>query len=603
MKKKNQSLKVICAILMIVGAVIGQFGNMTVKAANTLETNQGIIHFQEGEASIAIRGNQGQSLVGKHIILHKLFEAENAAGGESINYTLNETYAEVLKTVVGEKIRKSAEDVTEYEIIDYMQSLNNYITEGADAEQTLESSYSDYRYFMEDVLAEIHDRHISSVEIIVTNTKKDNSIEIKGLAYGYYMAEDVTEAAGEYMSVSLSMLTTANPEAYVNVKADYPMVSKKIQEDDNRDSIGEDGWNDIGDYEIGQDIPYRYQSNIPNINGYHTYYYTWHDVMDEALTLQEDSIQIVISGTLGTEEKIYQLSANEYQLIKNKENETFQIEIKDIKAIVDREFDQFNERKENIYGQVVTLTYIAALNDKAAEKTGRPGFENSVRLEFSNNPNSTGEGETGFTPWDTVVCFTYKLNGIKVNNYGTKLEGAVFRLYYDEACTDEVYLKQISDGYCVMHEDSWAGNRPTGATSMTSDVNGVFNIYGLDGGTYYLKEESAPDGYRQILEPIAIQITPILPEERNSYVSGEGSEDGILQLSAEARIITFIDGEQKEEDVLLGTNAENGSLNLSVVNEIGKKLPVTGSYLMPVFIGTGILFMGIALRKERKKNA
>ena len=29
---------------------------------------------------------------------------------------------------------------------------------------------------------------------------------------------------------------------------------------------------DIGDYEIGQTVPYKYESNIPNMNGYKTYY-------------------------------------------------------------------------------------------------------------------------------------------------------------------------------------------------------------------------------------------------------------------------------------------------------------------------------------------
>ena len=45
-------------------------------------------------------------------------------------------------------------------------------------------------------------------------------------------------------------------------------------------------------------------------------------------------------------------------------------------------------------GQTVTLTYNATLNDKAAENTGRPGFENDVRLEFSNDADSEGEGKT-----------------------------------------------------------------------------------------------------------------------------------------------------------------------------------------------------------------
>ena len=74
--------------------------------------------------------------------------------------------------------------------------------------------------------------------------------------------------------------------------------------------------------------------------------------------------------------------------------ETFKVEIQDIKAIVDREFDQKNDLNENVYGQKVILRYNATLNDKAAEDTGRPGFENDVRLEFSNNPDHDGDGTT-----------------------------------------------------------------------------------------------------------------------------------------------------------------------------------------------------------------
>ena len=64
----------------------------------------------------------------------------------------------------------------------------------------------------------------------------------------------------------------------------------------------------------------------------------------------------------------------------------------------------------------IVLTYQATLNEKAAKNTGRPGFENDVRLEFSNDPDSAVRGSTGYTPWDTVVCFTYKINALKSNN-------------------------------------------------------------------------------------------------------------------------------------------------------------------------------------------
>lgn len=597
-------MKHFLAIMLIVIAVFGQAnGVLEVQAVLPVgKTDQGIVEFSAGDARIEVRGNEGQTLVGKTFYLHQLFEAENSEDLQSINYTINERYEDVLKEVVGKRIGKDASEVTEYEVIDYMQSLNSYVVEGAQAEQTVESSYSEYRYFVEELCEAIYNAGILGSEIRVLDTKADNSIEIRGLEYGYYMVQDATVVEGDHTAVSMSMLGTTNPEAVMNIKSDYPSVTKKILEDDNRESVGNNGWNDIGDYEIGQDVPFRYESNIPNMNGYDTYYYAWHDVMDEALTLQEDSIQIVITGSIDSVEKEYKLAPDEFQLLTNVEGETFVIEVADIKAIVDREFDQINERKENIYDQKVVVTYAATLNEKAALNPGRPGFENEVRLEFSNDPTYSGEGVTGYTPWDTVVCFTYQMNGSKVDNYGKELSGAVFRLYYDEECTNEVYVKEIPEGYCIMNQDSWTGESPENAVSIESAKDGSFYVYGLDSGTYYLKEISAPEGYRELLDPIKIEITSVFPSERNNYIKGTAAEDGILDLIANAHITTFTNGKENAEDVVLNTDAENGNLNLSVVNEAGKKLPITGSYLMPVFVIAGVLFMCLSVRKGRRKH-
>lgn len=51
-------------------------------------------------------------------------------------------------------------------------------------------------------------------------------------------------------------------------------------------------------------------------------------------------------------------------------------------------------------------------------------------------------------------------------------------------------------------ERSWS----TGGRGFTPPF--YFIIYGLDGGEYWLKETAAPTGYRQILDPIKITITP-----------------------------------------------------------------------------------------------
>lgn len=610
---KNKIIKVMCiSICMTMLFVSGGVGTTKVLASretetkncDSVETPTGTADFERGNASITIRGNGGQSLRGKIFRIYQLFRAENASGGESIQYTLNPNYEKSVKIVVGKALNKNATQVTEYEVIDYIQSLNNNQIEGADAEQRLEGSYSSYRYFVEKLRNQIVEDQVETDVVTVTETRKDNSIVIGGLDYGYYMADEISSVNGSHASSSLCIVTTANPDADMNVKSDYPSVTKKIQEDDKRESIGNDGWNDIADYEIGQTVPYRYESNIPNINGYNTYYYAWHDRMDEELTFHEDSVNITIYATSSSQSKYYTLGRDEFQVFTNPGNEeTFKIEIKDLKLIVDREFDRKNAMNENVYGQKVVLTYEATLNEKAVEDTGRPGFENDVRLEFSNDPDSNGEGSTGYTPWDTVVCFTYKLNGLKTNDQGTKLEGAKFRLYSDEGLKNEVYVKKIASGYCVINRDLAGNTVPKEAVEMESDQSGNFVIFGLDSGTYYLKETEAPTGYRRLLDPIVLELKAIFTEGRNSYMKGDGGTEKILKkLEANVYIKEFLGGALEERHTALVTDNKDGAVNLNIINTAGKKLPVTGSSAMLFLAGTGIFLLASSIIYRHRKS-
>lgn len=613
MKKKTLKMFMALAMSTIVamGGVTSSIGSLQVQAAETrttVNTPNGVADFGRGDASITIQGNEGQTLAGKKFNVYQLFDAENAVGGESINYTFNEPYEDSLKTVVGEKLGKDAAKVTEYEVIDYIQSLNNNQVEGSQTEQNVEGSYSEFRYFVEELRDQIVKDQVAADVVLATETKEDNSIEISGLEYGYYVVDEVSDVEGTHSAASMCIVNTANPKADVNIKSDYPKVIKKIQEDDNKDEIGNDGWNDIGDYEIGQTVPYKFESNIPNINGYDTYYYAWHDVMDEALTFDPDSVTIQIQ----TEDKMYELAKEEFQVITNPGNgETFKVEVQDIKAIVDREFNKKNDLDENVYGQKVVLRYDATLNDKAAEDTGRPGFENDVRLEFSNNPDGDGDGDTGYTPWDTVVCFTYKINILKTNDHNLQLEGAKFRLYSDPELKHEVYVKKTENGYNVINRDSvggtdhTGGEQPADAVEMVSNAEGTFIIYGLDSGTYYLKETKAPTGYRPLLDPIVLNLKATFTDDRNDYIKGDGATDKTLQnLETTAHIKEFLNGAYKETDVDLTTDVEEGSSNLTVINAVGKKLPITGSSVALIMLvaGTALVAGAFVYGKHSKKE-
>lgn len=578
-------------------------------AIKEVNTSTGVANFGRGNAKITINGNgAAQSLVGKKFNVYKLFDAVNSKNLESINYTLNPEYAQAIKNIVGVKLNKAPSTVTEYEVIDYIQSLNTNKVEGAHANQVLEGRYSNFRYFIEELRNEIVRLGIKSDVVNVTSVKPDNSIDISGLDFGYYIVDEVSNVQGSHSASSLCIVNTANPDATVQIKSDYPTVTKKMQEDD-----GNVGWNDIGDYEIGQTIPYKFTSNIPDINGYDTYYYAWHDRMDEALTFKKDSVSIVIRGNMGNTTKEYTLSPDEFNIVENPSADTtFKVVVSDMKHIVDREFNNKNNLNHNLYGQEVELRYNATLNDRAADNTGRPGFENDVKLEFSNDPDNSGAGSssTGETPWDTVVAFTYKINGVKVNDHNATLEGAKFRLYSDRDLQNEVYVKKSPNGYVVINRDSLGGTDhvggtvPQNAVEMVSDANGVFNIIGLDQGTYWLKETTAPDGYRPLLDPIEINVVPTFVQNRDFYVKGDGATDkALVSLEATALVRDFWEGLFHDNTLTLGTDVGAGSMNLTVVNKVGSKLPITGSGATLALIGLGSTMMaGSLVLSRRKKN-
>ena len=632
-KAKRRKKKSVCiitgAVMMagVMGAVLPERSREHIYAAEAAGTESreytthgGTAVLGTGPASITVNGNEGQTLAGKRFYVYKLFFAENSRDGESVNYTFNPLYEQEMKNVTARALSKDGKrvqpaEVTEYMVIDYIQTLNNDVKEGAQARQILEGRYSLFRYFVEDVRDEIVDLNIQPDVVNVRDVRSDQTVRMTGLDYGYYIVDEVSWVEGIHAAASLCMVSTANPAAAVTVKSDYPSVIKKIREDDeHKDITDAENWNDIGDFEIGQTVPYKFSSNIPDMNGYDTYYYAWHDVMDEALTLQQDSVRIVIQGRMGGTEKAYTLKKSEFTLVMNPagSSDTFQVAVADIKAITDREFNQTGEDGHNTYGQSVTLTFDATLNDLAAEKTGRPGFENDVRLEFSNNADSDGTGSTGYTPWDTVVCFTYKLNAEKLNDHGKTLAGAKFRLYSDENCEQEVYVKAGYDGYVVINRDSTGGDDHTGgekpaeAVEMISGENGLFTVYGLDGGTYYLKETKAPDGYRALLDPIELKISPVYTKERDSYIKGDGASDAVLQkLEAGAHIKSFYNGLTREEDQKLETDEETGNTNLTVINNTGTKLPVTGTHTVLILFtaGAGLMILGVVkIRKGQEKK-
>lgn len=569
MKKKNIIKKIAIAStlqLSLGGCILNALNTYPICAYENINTVNGIVDYNNGQAKIRILPNGNQSLVSKQFAVYKLFQAQ--ISNTSINYFYNEEYKDVIEDVVSNRLNKDS--ISEYEVIDYIQSLENHS--------------SSLRELIEQIRDQLVSQGYSSDTFTVTNTLEDGSIEIQGLQPGYYMIDEITSVQDTHSAASLILLDTADDSCDIQIKSDYPSIIKKIEEDDLNI-----GWNDIGDYEIGQSIPYKYETYIPDIKAYNTYKMIFHDIMDEALTFDSDSVQIQISDS----EKTYTVPSNQYSIVENTDNESFIVQISDIKSIIDQHFS-------NGYGQKVLFTYNAYLNEKAKDRSGRAGFENKVALEFSNNPDTDGTNDTGMTPWDSVVCFTYQINAVKTNEENQSLQGAKFRLYRDENGTQVIKLKKVENVYVVMNEDYLSNAE---SDEMISDENGLFNISGLDQGTYYLKETQAPDGYRKIQDSIKIVITPEFTTDRNSYYENQGASDQVLEtLSANCEIKQFLNGLLNSGSKALQTDVQTGSIQLKIVNQTGSKLPVTGSSMTLILLAGGSLLMIAGLYNLRKQK-
>lgn len=146
----NRVKKTIASLLVVSTAFSGALATASLAAPDSNIITS--VNAKE-QGHITIRANVGdngevQSLAGKKFNVYKIFSAENSAGMESINYTMNPAYEKALKKVTGKD--------TEYSIIDYIQTINsNTVINNVEAPQLNESRYSNFRYFIENLRNEI----------------------------------------------------------------------------------------------------------------------------------------------------------------------------------------------------------------------------------------------------------------------------------------------------------------------------------------------------------------------------------------------------------------------------------------------------------------
>ena len=348
-----------------------------------------------------------------------------------------------------------------------------------------------------------------------------NALTIPEAKAGYYLFVDTTDFSKDdsYHSYNsfLLMVTKGNWNVPITPKAEKPTVEKKVY--DNPDGTSTGGFGSSADHAINEKFQFQLTATLPDSTNraydyYDKYSVIFHDTLSEGITYdKDDELDSVVIKSNGNTYNITDSSKYTIDTTDLESQNSFVVNI-DVKACAkDAGFDLNN-------GATITVTYTAHLNDKAYVNTagGSTSNINKVYLTYSNNPKD--ESSIGKTPESTpVYVYTYQLNNTKHQDTekGPALEGACFRLYSDEACTDqsEVQLYQ-KDGFYYPIKDVLGKE----AVEMKSAANGTFNVKGLDAGTYYLKEITPPDGYSACK---VIPVTIKADHSRNDPVNLEGS--------------------------------------------------------------------------------
>ena len=348
-----------------------------------------------------------------------------------------------------------------------------------------------------------------------------NALTIPEAKAGYYLFVDTTDFSKDdsYHSYNsfLLMVTKGNWNVPITPKAEKPTVEKKVY--DNPDGTSTGGFGSSADHAINEKFQFQLTATLPDSTNraydyYDKYSVIFHDTLSDGITYdKDDELDSVVIKSNGNTYNITDSSKYTIDTTDLESQNSFVVNI-DVKACAkDAGFD-LND------GATITVTYTAHLNDKAYVNTagGSTSNINKVYLTYSNNPKD--ESSIGKTPESTpVYVYTYQLNNTKHQDSetGPVLQGAGFRLYSDEACTDqsEVQLYQ-KDGFYYPIKDVLGKE----AVEMKSAANGTFNVKGLDAGTYYLKEITPPDGYSACK---VIPVTIKADHSRNDQVNLEGS--------------------------------------------------------------------------------
>ena len=336
---------------------------------------------------------------------------------------------------------------------------------------------------------------------------------------------------------------------------------------------------DAGDLAVHKEpVHFTITTTIPAYSkGYTDPIFRVKDKLSTGLKLKRDSVKVT-SGTVGHDATPDDIKEDSFTITFNPA---------DILALAT--------------SQVVTIEYDAYFTNEAPFTVNEE--DNDVTVEFSNNPDDETDvnkiidktrhytfsidgslfGDESYKTGELVkvgkdskgdIIESYKELSNK-SKHGA-LSGAKFGLYTDAACTT-LYTNAVFNG------------------EVTTDGNGLMEINGLDVGTYYLKEISAPSGYIKDPNPHTISIEAVI--ETETFTEKVDNKDVTYDMPVLKSYTITVDGNESSYTMTLNgpeiSSVTPGDSSTEIVNTKGVELPSTGGMGSTLFyIGGAVLVLG-----------
>ena len=371
-----------------------------------------------------------------------------------------------------------------------------------------------------------------------------------GLAYGYYVVSPVggSTDVNNKRGTDAILANVVKGTQDVLLKSEYPTVEKTLEDGQNH-----------ADAQIGDSLNFVLKSKVPDMAEYKNgYTFNFIDTLSKGLALDSESIKVFIGVVELTKGEDYSVATEPVDTNKTK----LTISMLD-----------FSNRHQADAGEEIKVTYTATINELA--EVGKDDAGNSVKLEYSNDPNTTSKGES--LPDETHgYTFGFDLHKTDANG-GAALADAEFQLQKKPDGTPVKLIVENAD-----NDSDSAVVRPAtqeeidapqskAVETVTTPKSGNITFKGLDAAGYQLVEIKAPDGYNKLNAPVDVTI------------EAKYDQGGVL------------------ESWTVGGKT-GPSVTIDVQNNKGTLLPETGGMGTVIFTVAGIAIIagGIAWKRSRR---